>query len=54
MDLEIAVKAGTPVQSLYLRVDLSKPQKPSAVGKWDRSTLSNEFKELDQTDNEIY
>jgi len=54
MDLEIAVKAGTPVQSLYLRVDLSKPQKPSAVGEWNRSTLSNEFKELDQTDNEIY
>ena len=54
MDLEIAVKAGTPVQSLYLRVDLSKPQKPSAVGEWNRSTLSNEFKELDQNDNEIY
>ena len=54
MDLEIAVKAGTPVQSLYLRVDLSKPHKPSAVGKWTRSNSSDNSIDFNESDNEIY
>ena len=37
MDLELAVKAGTPVQSLYLRIDISEVRTPDSVGKWDKN-----------------
>jgi len=37
MDLELAVKAGTPIQSLYLRIDVSEVRPPESVGKWDKN-----------------
>jgi hypothetical protein len=53
MDLELAVKAGTPIQSLYLRIDISEVRPPESVGKWDKNFEPFEDLGSDE-DNDVF